>query len=213
MLETLFLFSLGITFLLILLLIYHFKNRLSGLEQKHEVLLEIMNTLVQETHMLKAVVGSIYRPPSPSVVVSQPSIVQVQEFSKEDDADLDDEDIEDLDDDLDDEEEEDLDDKEEEDLDDEEEEDLDDEEIDIEDLDDQVEAEKVEAEKVEAEKVETEEKPVIEYVEIMPEPKPVEEQLSLEKMKLPELRALAMQRQLTSDASKLKKPQLLDLLR
>ena len=201
MLETLFLFSLGITFLLILLLIYHFKNRLSGLEQKHEVLLEIMNTLVQETHMLKAVVGSIYRPPSPSVVVSQPSIVQVQEFSKEDDADLDDEDIEDLDD------------KEEEDLDDEEEEDLDDEEIDIEDLDDQVEAEKVEAEKVEAEKVETEEKPVIEYVEIMPEPKPVEEQLSLEKMKLPELRALAMQRQLTSDASKLKKPQLLDLLR
>ena len=195
MLETLFLFSLGITFLLILLLIYHFKNRLSGLEQKHEVLLEIMNTLVQETHMLKAVVGSIYRPPSPSVVVSQPSIVQVQEFSKEDDADLDDEDIEDLDDDLDDEEEEDLDDKEEE--------DLDDEEIDIEDL----------AEKVETEKVETEEKPVIEYVEIMPEPKPVEEQLSLEKMKLPELRALAMQRQLTSDASKLKKPQLLDLLR
>ena len=200
MLETLFLFSLGITFLLILLLIYHFKNRLSGLEQKHEVLLEIMNTLVQETHMLKAVVGSIYRPPSPSVVVSQPSIVQVQEFSKEDDADLDDEDIEDLDDDLDDEEEEDLDDKEDD--------DLDDEEIDIEDLDDQV-----EAEKVEAEKVETEEKPVIEYVEIMPEPKPVEEQLSLEKMKLPELRALAMQRQLTSDASKLKKPQLLDLLR
>ena len=198
MLETLFLFSLGITFLLILLLIYHFKNRLSGLEQKHEVLLEIMNTLVQETHMLKAVVGSIYRPLSPSVVVSQPSVVQVQEFSKEDDADL--EVVEDLD--LDDvEEEEDLDDVEDlEDLDDvEDEEDLDDEEIDIEDLDDQVDAE------VEAE-VEAEEKPV-------PEPKPVEEQLSLEKMKLPELRALAMQRKLTSDASKLKKPQLLDLLR
>ena len=195
MLETLFLFSLGITFLLILLLIYHFKNRLSGLEQKHEVLLEIMNTLVQETHMLKAVVGSIYRPLSPSVVVSQPSVVQVQEFSKEDVADL--EVVEDLD--LDDvEEEEDLDDvEEEEDLDEDvDDEDLDDdEEIDIEDLDAEVEAE-----------VEAEEKPV-------PEPKPVEEQLSLEKMKLPELRALAMQRKLTSDASKLKKPQLLDLLR
>lgn len=57
--ETLFALSLGITFLLMLLLIYHFKQRLSAIEQKHDILLEIINTLVQETHILKSVVAKV----------------------------------------------------------------------------------------------------------------------------------------------------------
>lgn len=190
MLETLFLFSLGITFLLILLLIYHFKNRLSGLEQKHEVLLEILNTLVQETHMIKAVVGSLYHPPS-SQVTSSPSYnvsSSVQEFSKEEnDYNL--------------------------------------EEVLLEE--DEEEEEEEEQDEEEEEQEENEEEGSLsdleQEVEHVSDPEPVlllqKEDLTVdkindnvEKMKLPELRALVTQRGLSSDASKLKKPQLLELL-
>ena len=54
-LETFFFISLGITFVLILLLVYHFKQRLTSLEQKSDTMFEIMNNIVKELGFLKNV--------------------------------------------------------------------------------------------------------------------------------------------------------------
>ena len=151
MLETLFLISLGITFILILLLIYHFKNRLAAAEQKHDVLLEILNTLVQETHMLKSVVGTLLRP----MPLFTPPIHETFRVVEEERVEEEFEELEDLEDDLED---------------------------DLEEVKDEI---------------------------------VVEESLEIhdfQKMKLSTLRELVTQRGLVTDASKLKKPQLVELL-
>lgn len=51
--ETSFFLSLGITFILILLLVYHFNQRISSIEQKSETMFEIINNLVKEINSLK----------------------------------------------------------------------------------------------------------------------------------------------------------------
>jgi hypothetical protein len=51
--ETFFFISLGITFVLILLLVYHFKQRMTGLEQKCDTMFEIINDVVKELNLLR----------------------------------------------------------------------------------------------------------------------------------------------------------------
>lgn len=51
--ETSFFISLGITFVLILLLIYHFKQRLHITESKQDTMFEIINNLAQELSSIK----------------------------------------------------------------------------------------------------------------------------------------------------------------
>jgi len=51
--ETFFFISLGITFVLILLLVYHFKQRMSTLEQKGDTMFEIINNIVEELTSIK----------------------------------------------------------------------------------------------------------------------------------------------------------------
>lgn len=51
--ETIFFISLGITFVLILLLVYHFKQRITTIEQKTDTMLEIINNVVKEIYVLK----------------------------------------------------------------------------------------------------------------------------------------------------------------
>lgn len=51
--ETFFFISLGITFVLILLLVYHFKQRMTGLEQKCDTMFEIINDVVKELNVLR----------------------------------------------------------------------------------------------------------------------------------------------------------------
>jgi hypothetical protein len=51
--ETFFFISLGITFILILLLVYHFKERMSAMEKKSDSLLEIINNIVKELNVLR----------------------------------------------------------------------------------------------------------------------------------------------------------------
>lgn len=48
LLETVFFISLAITFVLIMLLVYHFKGRLIVLEQKCDTMFEIMNNMIKE---------------------------------------------------------------------------------------------------------------------------------------------------------------------
>lgn len=51
--ETLFYLSLAITFFLMILLVYHFKQRISFLEQKNETMFEIINNIVKELNNIK----------------------------------------------------------------------------------------------------------------------------------------------------------------
>ena len=58
--ETFFFLSLGITFVLILLLVYHFKQRLTTLENKCDTVFEIISNLVKEVSNIKQVQISQY---------------------------------------------------------------------------------------------------------------------------------------------------------
>ena len=63
--ETSFFFTLGITFLLILLLVYHFKQRISNAESKQDTMFEIINNLVQEVSKTQHALSHMNRPSSP----------------------------------------------------------------------------------------------------------------------------------------------------
>ena len=52
--ETFFFISLAITFVLILLLVYHFKQRISVLEQKHDTMFDIVNNVVKQLQIMRA---------------------------------------------------------------------------------------------------------------------------------------------------------------
>jgi len=54
--ETFFFISLGITFVLILLLVYHFKQRLTFVEQKSDNMFDIINNMVKEMGVIKTLV-------------------------------------------------------------------------------------------------------------------------------------------------------------
>ena len=54
--ETFFFISLGITFVLILLLVYHFKQRVCSLEQKGNTMFEIVNGVVKELTNIKKLI-------------------------------------------------------------------------------------------------------------------------------------------------------------
>jgi len=51
--DTFFFISLGITFILILLLVFHFKQRMTDLENKSETMFEIINNIVKEITSIK----------------------------------------------------------------------------------------------------------------------------------------------------------------
>jgi hypothetical protein len=63
--ETSFIISLGITFVLLLLLIYHFKQRLTVTESKQDTMFEIINNLAQELNNMKMGISLMERPPTP----------------------------------------------------------------------------------------------------------------------------------------------------
>jgi hypothetical protein len=51
--ETFFFISLAITFVLIMMLVYHFKERLSALEKKSNTIVDIINNVVKEITLIK----------------------------------------------------------------------------------------------------------------------------------------------------------------
>jgi hypothetical protein len=48
LLETFFFISLAITFVLIIMLVYHFKGRIMAIEDRYHTMFEIVNSLVKE---------------------------------------------------------------------------------------------------------------------------------------------------------------------
>ena len=53
MMDSVFYLGLVVTFLLILLVVYHFKNRVTTMEQRCDTMFEIMNNIVQEINLLR----------------------------------------------------------------------------------------------------------------------------------------------------------------
>jgi len=51
--DSIFYLGLVVTFLLILLVVYHFKNRVTTMEQRCDTMFEIMNNIVQELNILR----------------------------------------------------------------------------------------------------------------------------------------------------------------
>jgi hypothetical protein len=77
--DTFFFISLGITFILILLLVFHFKQRIASLEQKNETMFEIINNMVQELVQIKYIITSQQpvenvTPPSSIHLIHNPSL-------------------------------------------------------------------------------------------------------------------------------------------
>ena len=70
LLETFFFLSLGITFILIIMLVYHFKGRLVTLEDKYHTMFEIMNSMVKEMKILRDTMISIQHTPQPQSIGS-----------------------------------------------------------------------------------------------------------------------------------------------
>ena len=76
--ETFFFISLGITFVLISLLVYYFKQRLNSMEQKSDTMFEIMNNMVKELAVIKYSQSVHLRSANENVHVPVPLPVPVQ---------------------------------------------------------------------------------------------------------------------------------------
>lgn len=199
--ETSFFISLGISFVLILLLVYHFKQRLSVAEGKLDTMFEIINNLAQELSNVKSVIVHNNRPstPFPHNMVIRPNVPlesaimrgsKINEDEDEDDSeseyDSDDEYSDD---------------------------DNDDEKIIVSDVDEDdisvdLVSEEYEIANVETENTElvTEEKPVDVTQDIL------EDVPNFAKMNLGALRAYITEKGWIEDASKMKKAQIIELI-
>lgn len=100
-LETFFFISLAITFVLIMMLVYHFKGRISILEQKCDTMFEIMNNMVKEMKNLKYAFGMVLNESQqhsvgPSSEMFQNFPYHINTIPEEEDDDVEDDDVEDV---------------------------------------------------------------------------------------------------------------------
>ena len=211
LMDTVFFLSLGIAFVLILLLVYHFKQRLSETETKCSTMFEIINGMASEMNTIKGVVSqqqqlmAMRQPPmegihdlgipvnhlfSQNSQMQEPPVVHhgqnvltsIGEMNNDDD-------------------------EEEEDSDDEEEEDSDDE--------PEMEAVKLNIEFDDSDKIvvsDNEEEPIEDVTPNVEEIVTEEVQEDLQKLTLAKLKTLAVEKGLVENASKMKKSELLDLI-
>ena len=90
MFESFFLLSLGVTFVLLVLLVFHFRNRISSLEQKAETMFSLLNNVVTELNNMR---GGVH---PPMVHMSEQPIqskIEVQLSEDEDDSDAESDDV------------------------------------------------------------------------------------------------------------------------
>ena len=219
LMDTVFFLSLGIAFVLILLLVYHFKQRLSETETKCSTMFEIINGMATEMNSIKGVISqqqqqlvAMRNPPTEGIhdlgipvnqlftqnsQMQEPPVVHHGENVLTSIGEMD----------SDDEEEEDSDDEDEEDSDDEEEEDSDDE--------PEMEAVKLNLEFNDSDKIvvsDNEEETIEDVTPNVEEIITEELQEDLQKLTLAKLKTLAVEKGLVENASKMKKSELLDLM-
>jgi hypothetical protein len=86
--ETFFFISLGITFVLVLLLVYHFKQRITGLEQKCDTMFEIINDIVKQLNTIRMQNNvpfmNVFNPLSKSMPEIQHFINETMDISEND---------------------------------------------------------------------------------------------------------------------------------
>jgi len=251
-LDTFFILSLGITFVLLLVLVYHFRKRLNENEDKYEKLLSIVNDIVQKLNEQQIEAQSFTQMTS-AILNSQNNNNNNNEISDNIHYDIDDNDEIDGDTFIGNEEEEEWvstvvgivndeeeeDDEEEEEEDDEEEEEDDDEEDDEEDDDEEEEDDEEEDEEeeervktiniteiegvddIDVDELEEDIEPIDETeVSLDEEPLSLVEPIKVDKtneidyfsMTVTDLRKIVKDKQLSSNVSKLKKQELIDLL-
>ena len=231
--ESFFFLSLGITFVLIFLMVFHFKQRVEQLEKKNEIVLEAYNDIVKQINILNTVCISSnpYQPsnfttqnlsenitfstssPIPIPIYNTPPTntppypkIKVEDFEEEED-------------------EEDEEDDDEEDEDEEDDFELQSEElfsneenVDQENTSLEMEEIEIKTEEVvvqEEVKIEEEEKEVVqeEKVSVVPEELETEDtEDDIKKMNVQQLRNLVTIKGLSNDASKIKRPELIRLL-
>ena len=187
-LETGFFFTLAITFLLMLLLVYHFKQRLVSSEQKQDTMFEIINNLVTEINMLKGTIALIQRPPTPYPFSNESVSQEIEEFKENMETLEDSQELIVVSDD-----------------------DSDDDDISVEEFsDDDFE---IEQDKVEELQQELEEKLNESNTEVQEEPTTEVEKQDFSKMTLGELKTYILNQGWVEDASKMKKTQILNLIK
>jgi cobalamin biosynthesis protein CobT len=202
--ESFFMLSLGITFVLIVLLVYHFKQRLGSMEQKCDTMFDIVQNLVKELNMVKTKGDCMMRTPG----YSQVNYSRVDEQDGEQDASEDEEQ------DASEDEEQDASEDEEQDASDDEEQDAsEDEEQDASDDEEQDASDDEEQEEQSA--VENSQPKVIEMSELLPEPEDIVihkiMSTDYKKKTVAELKALAVEKGLATLPIKMSKTELLKL--
>jgi len=83
--ETILLVSLAITFVLILFLVYHFKDRITTTEEKTDTMFDIINNMAQEMTNIRTTMNMVNKPPTP--VVRIPSFTKIDVSDEENDSD------------------------------------------------------------------------------------------------------------------------------
>jgi hypothetical protein len=74
--ESFFFISLGITFLLIIMLVYHFKQRIMALEHKHDTMFEIVNNVVKQLRNMQTTIQHLGDPQP--FMISHPTYTPAQ---------------------------------------------------------------------------------------------------------------------------------------
>lgn len=77
MLESMFFITLGVSCVLLLMLFYHFKQRISKLEQSSETMFEILNNMVQELSSIKRGDNMCFPPASIPISQNAPTFTPV----------------------------------------------------------------------------------------------------------------------------------------
>lgn len=77
--ETFFFISLAITFILIMLLVHHFKQRLNDVETKTDNMVEIMNNLLKEMKVMKTMVIEQQQQQPPNMYFKQEQNQELRE--------------------------------------------------------------------------------------------------------------------------------------
>ena len=84
--EMILLISLAITFVLILFLVYHFKQRITITEEKTDTMFDIINNMAQEMTNIRTAMNMVNTPAPPANITHVPSFTKIDVSDEESDS-------------------------------------------------------------------------------------------------------------------------------
>ena len=84
--EMILLISLAITFVLILFLVYHFKQRITTTEEKTDTMFDIINNMAQEMTNIRTAMNMVNTPSPPTNITHAPSFTKIAVSDEESDS-------------------------------------------------------------------------------------------------------------------------------